>query len=262
MTMKIIISPAKKMNSDPDLLQFRNYPVFLEKTEILRNRIRSLSYDEAKKLWKCSDRIAEQNVERFSHMDLRKNLTPAVLSYEGIQYQYMSPAVFEEDALEYIQEHLRILSGFYGVLKPLDGVTPYRLEMQAKFPEGEKQNGEKDLYTFWGRAIYDEITEKKSGNIIINLASKEYSRCVEAFLAPEDRYLTCVFGELSGGKVKQKATFAKMARGAMVRFMAGRKITDPEQMKEFDSLGFRFSEEYSSENEYVFLAEGEMKGWK
>ena len=262
MKMKIIISPAKKMNNDPDLLQFRDYPVFLEKTEILMDWIRSLSYEEAKRVWKCNDKIAEQNFERFARMDLKKNLTPAILSYEGIQYQYMAPAVFEEKAVDYIQEHLRILSGFYGVLKPLDGVTPYRLEMQAKIPEGESKIGAKDLYAFWGRTICDEVlrdehngTKKDRTNTIINLASKEYSRCVEAYLGPEDRFLTCVFGELSDGKVKQKGTFAKMARGEMVRFLAQRQAEDPEEMKAFDRLGYRFSEEYSSENEYVFLKE-------
>ncbi|HJA64846.1 MAG TPA: YaaA family protein [Candidatus Mediterraneibacter cottocaccae] len=275
--MKIIISPAKKMKNDPDLLQFRDYPVFLEKTEILMDWIRSLSYEEAKRVWKCNDKIAEQNFERFARMDLKKNLTPAILSYEGIQYQYMAPAVFEEKAVDYIQEHLRILSGFYGVLKPLDGVTPYRLEMQAKIPEGESKIGAKDLYAFWGRTICDEVlrderaalngnngygghnahngTKKDCTNTIINLASKEYSRCVEAYLGPEDRFLTCVFGELSDGKVKQKGTFAKMARGEMVRFLAQRQAEDPEEMKAFDRLGYRFSQEYSSENEYVFLKE-------
>ena len=283
MKMKIIISPAKKMNNDPDLLQFRDYPVFLEKTEILMDWIRSLSYEEAKRVWKCNDKIAEQNFDRFARMDLKKNLTPAILSYEGLQYQYMAPAVFEEKAVDYIQEHLRILSGFYGVLKPLDGVTPYRLEMQAKIPEGESKIGAKDLYAFWGRTICDEVlrderaalnenngrdghnghdgrnghngTKKDRTNTIINLASKEYSRCVEAYLGPEDRFLTCVFGELSDGKVKQKGTFAKMARGEMVRFLAQRQAEDPEEMKAFDRLGYRFSQEYSSENEYVFLKE-------
>ena len=282
--LKIVISPAKKMNDDPDSLQFRDYPGSLEKTEILKKWMQSLSYEEAKSVWKCNDRIAQQNVERFAGMDLKKHLTPAVLSYEGIQYQYMAPAVFEENAVEYIQEHLRILSGFYGVVRPLDGVTPYRLEMQAKIPDGEKQIGAKDLYAFWGREIYEKVIEgndsaegeqdsdtegrgaakEDSGapgaeNIIINLASKEYSRCVEAYLGPDDRFLTCVFGEIADGKVKQKGTFAKMARGEMVRFMAENQITDPEEMKRFDRLGYRFSEEHSSENEYVFLKHGEAK---
>ena len=120
------------MNINTDDLAYRDLPEFLPQTERLLESLRGMSYDELKKLWKCSDKIAEQNYERLRNMDLRRILTPAVLAYEGIQYQYMAPAVFSAEEYEYIQEHLRILSGFYGVLKPFDGVVPYRLEMQAK----------------------------------------------------------------------------------------------------------------------------------
>ena len=130
--MRIIISPAKQMRVDTDSFACSTLPVFMKKTEILMHWIQSLSYEEQKKLWACYDKIALQNAERFAHMDLRKNLAPALLSYDGIQYTYMAPAVFEDGQYDYVQEHLRILSGFYGVVKPMDGVVPYRLEMQAK----------------------------------------------------------------------------------------------------------------------------------
>ena len=110
--MRIIISPAKQMRTDTDASAGLTMPVFLEKTEILTRWIRSLSYEEQKKLWACNDKIARQNNERFAHMDLRRNLTPALLAYDGIQYTYMAPAVFEDGQYEYVQEHLRILSGF------------------------------------------------------------------------------------------------------------------------------------------------------
>ena len=129
--MKIIISPAKKMNIDTDTLACRSIPVFLDETKELLVWMRCLTFGQAKELWKCNDKIAEQNYRRFQEMDLERNLTPAVIAYEGIQYQYMAPAVFGGAQTDYIQEHLCILSGFYGVLKPFDGVTPYRLEMQA-----------------------------------------------------------------------------------------------------------------------------------
>ena len=154
-------------------------------------------------------------------------MTPAILSYEGIQYQYMAPAVFEERAMEYIQRHLCILSGFYGVVKPLDGVRPYRLEMQAKAHLGKARN----LYEFWGNKIYQEVTGTGEGEVILNLASKEYAKCVEAYLKPADQYLTCVFGEWSGGKVRQKGTLAKMARGEMVRYMAENEVEDLERIR-------------------------------
>ena len=126
-------------------------------------------------------------------MDLRKNLTPALLSYDGIQYTYMAPVVFEDGQYDYVQEHLRILSGFYGVVKPMDGVVPYRLEMQAKVAVARYKN----LYDFWGYSLYQEVAD--DSRVIVNLASKEYSKCVEKYLQPGDRYITCIFGELEGG---------------------------------------------------------------
>lgn len=250
--MKIIISPAKKMNIDTDTLAFRSMPSFLSETEELLAWMRRLTFAEAKAIWKCNDKIAEQNYRRFQEMDLERNLTPAVIAYEGIQYQYMAPAVFGGAQTDYIQEHLHILSGFYGVLKPFDGVTPYRLEMQAKASEAG------DLYKFWGDKLYREVAgEEKDGGLILNLASKEYSKCVEKYLTPEDTYVTVVFGELADGKVKQKGTLAKMARGEMVRYLAENKVEDPERIKGFDRLGYCFEETLSNEKEYVFLKHGE-----
>ena len=252
--MRVIISPAKKMNVDTDTLAPQGVPAFLDKTEELLARMRELSYEEAKKLWGCNEKLARQNFERFRTMDLRRNMTPAILSYEGIQYQYMAPAVFEEEMLSWVQSHLRILSGFYGVLKPMDGVTPYRLEMQARLSAG----GSRDLYDFWGSRICEEICagDADSGEpagVIINLASKEYSRCVERFLRPETRFITCIFGEWSGGKIAQKGTYAKMARGEMVRFLAERRAESPEEAKKFDRLGYVFDEEHSDNTSWVFI---------
>ena len=125
--MRIIISPAKQMRVDTDSFACTELPVFLDKTEMLKDWISALPYEQQKALWACNDKIARQNADRFAQMDLHKNLTPALLAYDGIQYTYMAPAVFEDGQYEYVQEHLRILSGFYGVLKPMDGVVPYRI---------------------------------------------------------------------------------------------------------------------------------------
>ena len=127
--MRIIISPAKKMNRDTDTLAPTGIPEYLHRTSQLLRAMGELSFSEAKMLWKCNDKIAELNYDRIRDMDLEKDLTPALLAYEGIQYQYMAPAVMEESQLDYLEEHLRILSGFYGILKPFDGVVPYRLEI-------------------------------------------------------------------------------------------------------------------------------------
>ena len=176
--MRIIISPAKQMRTDTDTIACTETPVFLEKTAILKDWISGLSFDEQKKLWVCNDKIAKQNAARFADMDLKSSLTPA----------HMAPAVFEDGQVTYVQEHLRILSGFYGVLKPMD-----------------------------------------------------------------DRCITCIFGELVNGKVVQKGVYAKMARGEMVRFMAGIQAEKPEQIKNFDWSGYQFDEGRSSEMEYVFV---------
>lgn len=212
--------------------------------------VQKLSYEEAKMLWACNDKIAEKNFERFRNMDLQENLTPAILSYEGIQYQYMAPIVFEGTEMEYIQQHLRILSGFYGVLRPFDGVTPYRLEMQAK---AKGISGTKDLYEFWGDSLYRVVNDED--HIILNLASKEYAKNIEKYLKAEDWFVTCIFGEMVNGKVQQKGTMAKMARGEMVRYMAENQIEDLKEIQKFNRLGYIYHEELSGEREYVFLKE-------
>lgn len=251
--MRIIISPAKKMNLDTDSFPYRDLPVFLTNTEELCRKLQSMSYEELKKLWKCNDQIAELNVRRIQNMDLCKGLTPAVLAYEGIQYQYMAPSVFTEQEYSYIQDHLRILSGFYGILRPFDGVTPYRLEMQAKLKIGEY----KGLYAYWGNRLAETLFAETS--CIINLASKEYSMCVSKYLPGSVRFITCVFGEEKNGKVIEKGTMCKMARGEMVRFMAQNQIHTPEQIRMFDRLNYRFNEARSDENTYIFLRSEEKK---
>lgn len=245
--MKIIISPAKKMNVDSDTLEGYTLPEFLKETREIMHWMQGLTYDEAKKLWGCNEKIAWLNYERFREMNLEQNLTPAILSYEGIQYQYMAPAVFSQTALEYVQDHLRILSGFYGVLRPMDGVVPYRLEMQAKAKIGDTES----LYDFWADRLYRAVRDES--RVIVNLASKEYARCIEKYLQPEDFLLTCIFGELQNGRVVQKGTMAKMARGEMVRYMAENQVEIPEQMKNFCGLGYCFVPELSADDVYTFI---------
>lgn len=247
--MKIIISPAKKMNIETDLMDILDMPVFMEQTEVLFQYLKGLSYEEAKKLWECSEKLAKENYSWLGKMELKKQLTPALLSYEGIQYQYMAPNVFDEAQWEYVQKHLRILSGFYGVLRPLDGIVPYRLEMQAKIDFSDY----KSLYQFWGDSLYKEISRETDW--ILNLASKEYSKCIEKYLDGNIPYITCVFGVRKNGRIIQKATLAKMARGEMVRYLAENRVTAPEEIKKFTGLGFIYQEASSTETVYVFVKE-------
>lgn len=245
--MRIIISPAKKMNVERDSIPWRDLPCFLDRSQELRETLQRMSCEELKKLWQCNDQIAALNVQRLRELDLRTGLTPAILSYEGIQYQYMAPGVFTDLEFAYVQEHLRILSGFYGILRPFDGVIPYRLEMQAKLRMGDR----KDLYEYWGGALAKEVC--KDTDCIINLASKEYSICVSKHLPEGVRFISCVFGHEKDGKIIEKGTACKMARGEMVRFLAENQITDPAQIQTFDRLNYRFSPEHSNQDTCVFL---------
>ena len=235
------------MKTDIDSLPWKEYPFFLPQTETILQTLRTMDGAELKKLWKCNDQIAELNIHRLQSMDLRKNLTPAVLAYEGIQYQYMAPGVFTQQEFSYIQEHLRILSGFYGILQPFDGVTPYRLEMQAPLKICNANN----LYNFWNKKISNKLFSET--NCIINLASKEYSLCVSRYLTDSIKFITCIFGEEKNGKIMEKGTMCKMARGEMVRFMAENAITSPEQLTSFSRLNYQFSPDYSTPSTYVFI---------
>ncbi|WFR59105.1 peroxide stress protein YaaA [Anaerocolumna sp. AGMB13025] len=245
--MRIIISPAKKMNRNRDLLEYKDFPHFIKEAESLLSYLRQLSYDEMKGVWNCNDNLAALNYERVKKMDLYKNLSPAILSYEGIQYQYLAPAVFNNQEYQYLEKHLRILSGFYGMLKPFDGVTPYRLEMQARLKSAEFGS----LYEFWNGKLAEQLS--KETNCIVNLASKEYSKGISGWLSKDIRFLTCVFGEMIHNKVIEKGTQVKMARGEMVRYMAEHQIEEIEKIKNFNRLNYTFSESLSDETTYTFV---------
>ena len=245
--MRIIIAPAKKMNMDLDSFPPEVLPQFLDQTERLMFALQTMSPKELQSIWKCNEAIARLNVERLRNMDLCRRLTPAVLAYEGLQYRYMAPGVFETGQLAYIREHLRILSGFYGLLRPFDGVTPCRLEMQARL----SVDGHRDLYDFWGAKLANQLATET--DFVLNLASKEYSRAVEPHLPPDVRFLTCTFGELKGGKVVEKGTMCKMARGQMVRWLAENNVTDSDDIKDFADLDYHFFPACSSKNNYVFI---------
>lgn len=297
--LKIIISPAKKMRILEDYSCRLSAPVFQEKAGQLHTALRNLSFEELKKLWKCSEKLAVQNYERLHAWVPGRHLTPALLAYEGIQYQYMAPHIFSESQWTYAEEHLRILSGFYGILRPTDGVIPYRLEMQAKLaPVREAFGSVNSLYEYWGDSIYRHLAAEMPADIdalqstgpaaktpadadalqsagpaaktpadadtlqIVNLASDEYSKSVLPFIAPSVTWVSCIFGELADGRVKVKGTLAKMARGEMIRWMAENQIQDVRGLRDFRQLNYRFHEELSSDRAYVFLKspEGGRRG--
>ena len=245
--MKIVVSPAKTMIENTDSYIGNSIPTYIDYIRMLLDEIRQKTYEEMKEIWKCNEKIANENFDRFKNMNLQGNLSPAIFSYQGIQYQYMAVNVMESSSLEYIRENLYILSGFFGILRTFDVVSPYRLEMQAKLEIGDCKN----LYEFWGDKIYRKLFE--TGEVVINLASKEYSKIIESYLSKEDKFITCVFAEKKDGKIVQKATLAKMARGEMVNFLATNDIQNEEEIKKFDRLGFVFDKGLSNDNRYVFV---------
>lgn len=245
--MKLIISPAKKMRRDADFLEAASLPLFLDKTEALRRYLTGLSLSELQRLLDCGDAIARRSFQEYRTMRLTENLTPALLAYDGIQYTYMSPGVFSYAELDYVREHLRILSGFYGLLRPFDGVCSYRLEMQARLKTDFCQS----LYDFWGDSLFKTLAAED--RVIVNLASAEYSRAVERYLTPDVAYVTCRFGRIEEGRFREKGVHVKMARGQMVRFLAETHGETPRDLKKFDRMGYVFSEALSDEKQYFFL---------
>lgn len=252
--MQILISPAKKMRTDQDFLPPKTVPVFLDRAELLARYLRALNYTALHTLLGCSEAIAQQSYKRYQAIDLCAPACAALLAYDGIQYQYMAPQVFEQHHLAYLERRLCILSGLYGLLRPFDGVVPYRLEMQARLPFPFFCK----LYTFWGDAIYQELT--RTDGVILNLASAEYSRCVRRYIQPGISFITCVFGELEDGRVREKGVYVKMARGEMVRFLAENAITDIREIRAFQGLGYRYAPERSDESTYVFVRESGSHG--
>ena len=245
--MKIIISPAKKMRVDNDTFVPLSMPAFLDKTLKIKDTLTKMNLPVLQKLWECNDDIAELNFKRLQTMNLDRNLTPAVFAYDGLQYQHIAPNVLDEEALDYLQKNLRILSGFYGILRAFDGVVPYRLEMQARLA----CDGYKNLYAFWNSLLYDDLT--KDDGEVLNLASKEYSKAVDPFVNSGVRFVACVFGTYVNGKLKVKATEAKMARGEMVRLCAENNVQSVDEVKAYNVRGYVFNEELSGENEFVFV---------
>lgn len=245
--MKIIVSPAKKMQVFNDAMLPGNPPVFLEEAKTLLSVLKAFSQAELRDLFKANEKITRENFARYQGMDLERNLSPAALTYIGIQYQYMAPHIFTDSQWQYLCKNLCILSGFYGLLRADDGIVPYRLEMQALL----KTEGHDNLYSFWGDKIYRELV--REDREILNLASKEYSKAVEPYLEEDVRFVSCIFGTLAAGKVKVKATEAKMARGEMVKWLSENQVRDLEQVKGFAQLGFTYEPELSDDRKLVFI---------
>ena len=248
--MRIIISPAKKMSPDTDGPRPLTKPLFLDRATELYRLLQAMDYQTLKALWACNDIIARLGERRLQDYDPQKAQTPALFAYDGPQYRHMAPRVFTDGQLDYVGGRLFVLSGLYGLLRPFDGVIPYRLELQAKL----SGPGFGSLYQFWGDGPASALFS--AGEPVVNLASKEYSSLVLPYAPKDAAVYTCVFGSLKEGRVVENGAQCKMARGAMVRFLAENAVDDPKELPGFSQLGYRYRPELSTEFTLTFIKGG------
>ena len=252
--MLMVISPAKTLDyTSPLATQRFTQPAFLEESQKLIAVARQLSPAQIGSLMQISDKLAVLNAERFN--DWQPNFTPdnarqAILAFKGDVYTGLQAETFSEEDFDYAQQHLRMLSGLYGLLRPLDLMMPYRLEMGIKLanPAG------KDLYSFWDEKItraLNEMLASQGDNVLINLASDEYFKSVKPKLL-NGEIIKPVFLDEKNGKFKVISFYAKKARGLMSRYIIQNRLTQPEQLKAFDVDGYFFDAEASKGNELVF----------
>ena len=252
--MITIISPAKTLDFKVNVqTKHHTQPIFLDDSKILMNELRKLNPKDIAKLMSVNDSIASLNFERFLSWKLpftSDNAKQALLAFKGQVYVGLDAKSLSEEDLIFAQDQLRILSGLYGVLKPLDLMQAYRLEMGIPLsnPKG------KNLYEFWGTKITDAINDelsKHKQNVLINLASNEYYKSIKSSLI-KGRIITPVFKELKGNEYKVITVYAKTARGYMSRFIIQNRIENPEDIKAFDTEGYLFNRDLSTQDEWVF----------
>ena len=229
-------------------------PMFLKEAGELLSFLRSLSDSEKAKVWKVKGALLSSSLSSLSMLSLEDIGSPAIFSYDGIQYTYMSPSSFTDSMLEYAEKNLRIISGLYGLLNPLDGVGTYRLEMESPI----SIPGYGDLYSYWGGKIASSLME--DDRLLVNLASAEYSKAVLPYLPSTVTVVTPVFLDWEKGRYVSKGVYAKMERGEMVRFLAETGAETVEDIMKFSSSGYEFSRFLSDSNTLCFVRKDEEKG--
>tara|TARA_R110002167_G_scaffold10192_2_gene46917 strand:- start:2265 stop:3041 length:777 start_codon:yes stop_codon:yes gene_type:complete len=255
--MLVVISPAKNLDYDtPAATDTFTQPDMLEDSKTLIKHCRKLSPAQIGSLMKISDKLAGLNADRYAgwHTPFdTKNAKQALLAFNGDVYTGLDASSFSQDDFNYAQQHLRILSGLYGVLRPLDLMQAYRLEMGTKLDTGKNKN----LYQFWDERIsrkLNEAIDSQGDNVLVNLASNEYFKAVKPKALNAEIY-TPVFRDCKNGQYKVISFFAKKARGMMARYIIQNRVTDVSQLQKFDTAGYRFSAQQSKGNELVFTRE-------
>lgn len=255
--MLIVISPAKTLDyQSPLATQRYTQPELLKYAKKLIKTCRKLTPDQIASLMKVSDKLAGLNAARFAEWTPEftpDNARPAVLAFKGEVYSGLNAQTFSEEDFDFAQRHLRMLSGLYGVLRPLDLMQPYRLEMGTKLAN---ENGN-DLYSFWGDVITQNLNtalEQQQDNILINLASDEYFKSINQSKL-NATIIKPVFLDRKVGKYKIISFYAKRARGLMSRFIIKNRLTQPEQLQQFDDDGYQFDAASSNNSEFIFKRE-------
>jgi len=252
--MKIVISPAKSLDYKSDLPTSKStLPLFIEQAEMLNHKMASKSKKVIGKLMGISDNLAELNYQRYQEFSIpftNKNARPAVYAFAGDVYIGLDAYNLPEDKVERMQSNLRILSGMYGVLNPLDLIQPHRLEMGTQL----KINRKKNLYDFWGNTITEALNnELEDGELFINLASQEYFKVIKPSKLKVP-VISPVFKDYKNGKLKIISFFAKKARGSMARYLIDSNANTLDEVKGFATDDYRYSEEFTiNENEPVFV---------
>jgi cytoplasmic iron level regulating protein YaaA (DUF328/UPF0246 family) len=259
--MFFVLSPAKNLNEkDPSPVSSFTLPDLLPEAEILMQELRQLAPQQIAELMHVSDKIALLNAERNAawHTPFTpENAKQAVFMFNGDVYEGIAADTLKPEQIDYLQQHVRLLSGLYGVLRPLDLMQPYRLEMGTAFANSRGKN----LYEFWGDKITDLLNQtlkQADSDVLINLASQEYFKSVNTKKL-NARLITPIFKDEKNGKYKIISFYAKRARGLMVRYAAEHGITEPEMLKNFDYEGYSFNEAASNEAEWVFMREEQSK---
>ena len=246
--MKIIISPAKKLTTEKISANKASSIQFSYETKYLVEQLRDYKVNEIKEMMNLSDNLARLNYQRYQQWGLdSEEVNSAIYMFQGDVYKGLRSDEFSENDLAFAQDNLRIISGLYGLLKPLDLVYPYRLEMGAKM----KTKSGKNLYEFWGDKLSKALSyEMEDKEVLVNLASNEYSKALqlERFKQP---IITPIFKDYKNGKLKVISFFAKKARGEMVNFIIKNKIRDSVELKLFSNDGYAFSEENKGEILFV-----------
>lgn len=248
--MHLLISPAKTLDMDKSIgLQKSTLSTFLEDSALLIKDLKKLRSTDIQKLMNVSAKIAELNAERFSEWSIpfnKENAKAAIFAFKGDVYTGLDAQSMSHEDINFAQGHISILSGLYGLLRPLDLMQAYRLEMGTKF---KNQSG-KNLYEFWGNKITDELNEREQ-ECIINLASNEYFKAVNKKHLKAD-IITPIFKDEKNGTLKIISFYAKKARGLMSRFIINNRIKNHEEIKKFNLGGYAFMNNLSSDKEWVF----------